>query len=142
MSILNKEMIKQKKRHLSAFLQERVKGALVISCFTALKETDALTAFLFNLEMKEARKKLMALMMMSDPCQLRQQAVDFYSSLFGADECDQLCTAELLQGLPQLNEGASIDTDQELSLEELTTAAQQLSKGLAPGLDWLMADFH
>lgn len=80
--------------------------------------------------------------MMSDPGQMRQHAVDFYSSLCGADECDQRCPAELLHGLPRLNKGERVDMDQELSLEELITAAQQLSKGLALGLDGLTADFY
>lgn len=144
---LNNEIVKQKKRHLSAFLQERVKGALVRSRFMALKDMDAPTAFFFNLEKKEATKKLMACLRLPDglprhPGQMRQHAVDFYSSLFKAEECDQRCAAELLQGLPRLSDGERVDMDRELSLKELTTAAQQLSKGRAPGLDGLSADFY
>ena len=92
----------------------------------ALKDMDAPTAFFFNLEKKEATKNLMACLhlpegrMTSDPGQMRQHAVEFYSSLFRAEECDQSCTAELLQGLPRLSEGEKVDMDQALSLEELT----------------------
>ena len=100
---LNNEIVKQKKRHLSAFLQERVKGALVRCHFMALKDMDATTAFFFNLEKKEATKKLMACLhlpdgrMTSDPGQMRQHAVDFYSSLFRAEECDQRCPSSSQQ---------------------------------------------
>ena len=78
----------------------------------ALKDMDAPSAFFFNLEKKEATKKLMALLRLLDG-RMRQHAVKFYSSLFRAEECDQCCTAELLQGLPRLSQGKRVDMDRE-----------------------------
>ena len=80
--------------------------------------------------------------MTTDPAEMRAHAVDFYSTLFGAEECDQRCVDKLLKGLPQLNDGERADMDRELSLDELTTAVQQLAKGRAPGIDGLSIDFY
>ena len=49
--------LKEKKLELSSYLLERVKGALVLSCFLQFKYMDAPSSFFFNLEKSAAQKK-------------------------------------------------------------------------------------
>ena len=52
------------------------------------------------------------------------------------------CADELLQGLPQLSSEENAILDANISLEELTSAVDQMAPGRAPGLDGLPADFY
>ena len=78
---------------LSSFLQERAKGALVLSRFLQLKDVDAPSSFFFNLERSEAQRKQMSCLMLpggsatTDPAEMRSHAVGFYADLFGAEDC-------------------------------------------------------
>ena len=77
----------------------------------------------------------------SEPAEMRRHAVDFYTDLFGAEECDGEAVAELLQDLPQLSPGERDILSADITLEELTTAISQMAAGKSPGLDGLPADF-
>lgn len=61
---------------------------------------DAPTAFFFNLEKNEVRESIMACLRFLDGrmttglAEMRQHAVDYSSSLFGAEGCDQDCAEE------------------------------------------------
>ena len=77
----------------------------------------------------------------SEPAEMRRHAVDFYTDLFGAEECDGEAVADLLQDLPQLSPGERDTLSSVITLEELTTAVSQMAAGKAPGLDGLPADF-
>ncbi|KAJ8400328.1 hypothetical protein AAFF_G00397110 [Aldrovandia affinis] len=89
---------------------------------------DTPSSFFFNLKKNVARRKHMACLklpggrVIADPGEMRKHAVDFYNVLFGAEDCDKHCVAELLAGLPQLSLGEKAAIDKNLSLEELTTA--------------------
>ena len=137
----------RKRQELGTFLQERVKGALVRSRFLSIRDMDAPTSFFFNLEKREAIRKTMTCLKLpggrvtTDPGEMRRHAVEFYSGLFGAEDCDVHCTEELLEGLPQLSPRERDLLDIDLSLEELTTAVDQMASGRSPGLDGLPIDF-
>jgi len=130
------------------FLQERVKGALVRARFTTVRDMDAPTSFSFNLEKSVSRKKQMVCLRLPDgktttnQAEMRRHAVDFYSTLFIAEDVHRGCQDELLRGLPQLSPEDRIYMDAHISLEELTTAVGQLASGRTPGLDGLPADFY
>ncbi|TWW77691.1 Transposon TX1 uncharacterized 149 kDa protein ORF 2 [Takifugu flavidus] len=100
--------LRQKRQELSSFLQERVKGALVRSRFTSIKEMDAPTSFFFNLERSVSRAKQMLCLrlpdgtMTADQGEMRRHAVDFYGTLYRAEDCSR--EDELLQGLPRLSQ--------------------------------------
>ena len=140
-------LLRERRLELSAFLRERVKGALVRSRFLRLEEMDAPSSFFFNLERSVARRKQMACLQLLDgrvttsPEEMNAHARGFYSNLFGADPCCQESRVELQEGLPQLSEGERTSLDCELTLEELTVAANQMTSGRAPGIDGLSADF-
>uniref|UniRef100_A0A8D3BRM1 Reverse transcriptase domain-containing protein n=1 Tax=Scophthalmus maximus TaxID=52904 RepID=A0A8D3BRM1_SCOMX len=76
----------------------------------------------------------------TSPGEMRSHAVGFYANLFGAEECSKECREELLDGLPQLNQGEKAALA-DLTMEELTTAVHQMSSGKAPGIDGLSSDF-
>lgn len=82
---------------LSAFLTERVKGALVRSHF-------------FNLERSVTRRKQMVCLQLLEGRittvqeEMRAHIRSFYGSLFGAERCCSLqIREELLEHLPQLS---------------------------------------
>ncbi|KAK3515396.1 hypothetical protein QTP70_018899, partial [Hemibagrus guttatus] len=54
--------------------------------------------------------------------EMRKHAVDFYSALYTAENCDSDCTAQLLYGLPQMDAESTAALDCDITLEELTTA--------------------
>ena len=137
----------RKRQELGTFLQERVKGALVRSRYLNIKDMDAPTSFFFNLEKKEAMRKTMTCLKLpggrvtTDPGEMRKHAVEYYTGLFAAEDCDEHCATELLEGLPQLSPQEREVLDRDLSLEELTTAVEQMASGRSPGLDGLPIDF-
>ena len=140
--------LQQKKQHLGSFLRERAKGALVRSRFTSVRDMDAPTSYFFNLEKSISRAKQMVCLrlpdgkMTTDPIEMRQHAVSFYSVLFGKEDNHRESMDELLQDLPQLRPEDRAALDANISLEELTAAVGQMAAGRAPGLDGLPADFY
>lgn len=86
--------LQKKKRELSLILNEKVKGALIRSRFMSLAEMDAPTSFFFfKLEYKVAQQKQMPCLKLPDgritykTIEMRNHAVDFYSSLYAAENC-------------------------------------------------------
>jgi hypothetical protein len=65
---------------------------------------------------------------------------DFYSALYKAEDCDSLCTEQLLHDLPQLGPEQRVALD--ITLQELSTAVMQLSTGRAIGIDGLPSEFY
>lgn len=138
----------KKKKELSAFLQERVKGALVRSRFLQLKDMDAPSSFFFNLERNAVQRKQMACLKLpggrltADQNEMRAHAIDFYTSLFKAEPCSAENRKELLESLPQLSSEERAALDCGLTLEELTMAINQMPSGRAPGIDGLSTNFY
>lgn len=128
-------------------MQERAKGALVRARFTKLQDIDAPTAFFFSLEKSVVKRKQMLCLRLpegkvtTEPSEMRKHAVDFYTDLFKADECDVDSAAELLQGLPQLSSEEQNTLSSELTFDELTAAVSQMASGKAPAIDGLSSDF-
>ncbi|KAJ4922370.1 hypothetical protein JOQ06_021785 [Pogonophryne albipinna] len=128
-------------------MQERSKGALVRARFTKLQDIDTPTAFFFSLEKSVVKRKQMLCLRLpegkvtTEPAEMRKHAVDFYTDLFKADECDVDSAEELLQGLPQLSSEEQNTLSSELTFDELTAAVSQMASGKAPGIDGLSSDF-
>ncbi|KAJ3586500.1 hypothetical protein NHX12_012898, partial [Muraenolepis orangiensis] len=142
-----KTLLQKKRLELSSFLQERVKGALVRCRFLEIKEMDAPTPFFFNLERSVAQRKQMSCLKLpggrvtSSPEEMRDHAMDFYTNLFGGEQCSIEGREEILEGLPQLSPEEKAALDLELTLEELTGAVNQMASGRAPGIDGLSGEF-
>ncbi|KAJ3590726.1 hypothetical protein NHX12_008675, partial [Muraenolepis orangiensis] len=142
-----KTLLQKKRLELSSFLQERVKGALVRCRFLEIKEMDAPTPFFFNLERSVAQRKQMSCLKLpggrvtSSPEEMRDHAMDFYTNLFGGEQCSIEGREEILDGLPQLSPEEKAALDLELTLEELTGAVNQMASGRAPGIDGLSGEF-
>ncbi|KAJ3605666.1 hypothetical protein NHX12_027711 [Muraenolepis orangiensis] len=141
------QLLQKKRLELSSFLQERVKGALVRCRFLEIKEMDAPTPFFFNLERSVAQRKQMSCLKLpggrvtSSPEEMRDHAMDFYTNLFGGEQCSIEGREEILEGLPQLSPEEKAALDLELTLEELTEAVNQMASGRAPGIDGLSGEF-
>jgi len=146
--LILKELWEGKKKELSSILNEKVKGVLVKSRFTAIRDVDGPTTFFFNLERKAGIEKRMFCLKdtnghdSSDPEDMRGIAVEFYSELYAVENTEEQCRNELLQDLPKITQGNRLSLETELNFEELTTAVMGLSSGRAPGLDGLPADFY
>ncbi|KAJ3609130.1 hypothetical protein NHX12_023654 [Muraenolepis orangiensis] len=141
------QLLQKKRLELSSILQERVKGALVRCRFLEIKEMDAPTPFFFNLERSVAQRKQMSCLKLpggrvtSSPEEMRDHAMDFYTNLFGGEQCSIEGREEILEGLPQLSPEEKAALDLELTLEELTGAVNQMASGRAPGIDGLSGEF-
>ncbi|KAJ3605708.1 hypothetical protein NHX12_027752 [Muraenolepis orangiensis] len=139
-------MLQKKRLELSSFLQERVKGALVRCHFLEIKEMDAPTPFFFKLERSVAQRKQMSCLKLpggrvtSSPGEMRNHAMDFYTNLFGGEQCSIEGREEILEG-PQLSPEEKAALDLELTLEELTGAVNQMASGRAPGIDGFSREF-
>ena len=113
-----------------------------------MRDMDGPTSYFFNLESCKSRSKQIISLrppdgpLTSDPAEMRQLAVGFYSDLFTASSCDQGLTNELLQGLPHLDDAESAALDTEITLDELTAAVGQMALGRSPGLDGLPVEFY
>ncbi len=115
----------------------------------SLAEMDAPTTIVFNLEYKVAQQKQMPHLKLPDgritykTIEMRNHAVDFYSNLYAAENCenDEWMT-RLLQGLPQLDCDSKTVLDASITFKEITAAVGQLSSGRSPGIDGLTADFY
>ncbi|KAK2897108.1 hypothetical protein Q8A73_013488 [Channa argus] len=142
-----RRVLQEKRLELSSFLHERIKGALVRSRLLQLEHMDAPSSFFFNLEKSVARRKQMTCLKLpggrltSNPSEMRRHAVDFYSDLFSAEDCNMEHREKLLDGLPQLAQEELAALDSPLTLEELTDVVNQMATGRAPGIDGLSIDF-
>ncbi len=142
-----KERWTEKKKHLGLILDERVKGALIRSHYSSMKDMDAPT-FFFNLEHKVGQQKLMLSLkdnnghVTSDPQEMRKIAVDFYSNLYATEISDEQCRKELLNDLPVLSEDHKELLETDISFEEVSLAVKSLSSRKNPGLDRLPAEFY
>ena len=138
----------QKQKELSTFLHERVKGAFVRARFTSAREMDAPTSFFFSLKKSVVPTKQMVCppfpdgTLTTDQREMRMHTLDFYRSLYRAEDCSRECQDKLLQGLPQLSCSDRGTLDADFSLEELTAAVSQMASGHAPGMDGPPADFY
>ncbi|KAI4903525.1 hypothetical protein NFI96_028300, partial [Prochilodus magdalenae] len=138
--------LQQKRKELSVYLNERVKGALVRSRFTTLAGMEAPSAAFFDLERSVAQHKQMVCLRLpdgqvsTDVTDMRKHAVDFYSALYTAELCDSDCAAQLLQGLPRLDSESRDEPDSHL--QDLAAAVGQLNTGRSPGIDGLPSDFY
>ena len=125
-----------------------MKGALVRSHFLQLKDMDAPTSFFFNLESSVAQRKQVTCLELpggrvtTSPHEMRSHAMDFYTNLFGDEQCRMVGCEELLEGFPWLSDGKKAALDIELTLEELMAAVNQMASGQAPGIDGLMVCFR
>ncbi|KAL2103228.1 hypothetical protein ACEWY4_000096 [Coilia grayii] len=140
--------INEKKKELRSFLQEQAKGALVRARISSIKDMDAPTSYFFNLEKKALHQKHMAFLKRDDgtvttnQSEIRDMAIHFYENLYGKSDCDLRCAERLVQGLPMLSLEGGRTLDQPITFQELTEAVQQMSKGRAPRIDGLPADFY
>lgn len=73
---------------------------------------------------------------------MRKLAVDYYSAVFGEEECDLSNMEVLLTELANLGMAQREALDENLWLQELTTRVCRLSLGKAPGIDGLPAEFY
>ncbi|MGH0134189.1 UNVERIFIED_CONTAM: hypothetical protein FKN15_054542 [Acipenser sinensis] len=102
----------------------------------------------FGLERNTAERKAMCCLRLpggrevSSQAELRRVAVSFYIDLYTDEGCDPGEMEQLLQRLPSLDKEESSGIDTPLVFPELTAAVTQLSKGKAPGLDGLPAEFY
>ncbi|KAL6456163.1 hypothetical protein MHYP_G00360140 [Metynnis hypsauchen] len=140
--------LEELRRDMGAFLLDRAKGALVRARFQLLREMDAPSSFFFNLEKQyNESKQIYALYMSdgrlsSDVREIQDRTVEFFSDLYKAEKCDNDCVDTLLADLPKLALDNKDMLDLPLTLEELKTAAFQISPGRAPGVDGLPVEFY
>lgn len=141
------DTLRQRRSTLSSLLEERVRGAQVRSRFIELRDMDAPSKFFFGLEKKKANSK--RLLCVRLPCgrelfskeDISVAAVNFYQDLYNKEPCNSADLEMLLQDLPRLSKEEQQDMEGNITLQELSTAATQLTSGKAPGIDGLPIDF-
>ena len=80
--------------------------------------------------------------MTTDPREIRDEVVCFYSNLFKAEDVDMQKAEMLQRSLPKISEEEKVELDSVISMQELTEAVGQMSSGRAPGINGLNADFY
>ncbi|GAA6083833.1 mucin-5B-like [Tachysurus ichikawai] len=128
-------LTKKKIQELSSLLQEQAKGALIRARSCSIKDMEAPSTFFFNLETKSVQQKTMCHLcrpdgsITSDPAEMRRPVSNFYRQLYSAESCDAESAEDLLKVLPQILQTQKQELDRTISLQELTEAMSQLSKG-------------
>ncbi len=108
---------------------------------------DAPCAYFFKLERNVVQHNPMLHLRRPDgtithnPNEMRKLAVEFYSGLFDAEQCDDESAADICQDLPKLQPKQRETLDSDITLQELTDAVKQLSLGRSPGIDGITTDF-
>ncbi|TKS65192.1 putative 149 kDa protein ORF 2 [Collichthys lucidus] len=134
---------------LANLLDTKVQGALVRSRVQNITEMDAPSGFFFALEKKHGQKKAILSLLsdtgeeLNEPGQIRQRAVEFYSSLFTSEyeENDTLCEG-FCSELPQVSTEINSQLERPLEMEELHTALQSMQGQRSPGVDGLTVEFY
>lgn len=109
---------------------------------------DAPSAYFLHLERKVAKHKQMVCLRLPDGKRIydirdmRRHAVDYYSNLYSAEHCDENCSAQLFQDLPQIDLDSKTALDIDIYYQELTAALGQLNSGKSPGIDGLQHEFY
>lgn len=78
----------------------------------------------------------------SNVLEMTNHAVDFYSNLYAAEDCDNDCMIQLFQGLPQLNCDSKTALDANITFKEVSDAVANLNIGRSNGMYGLLADFY
>ncbi len=73
---------------------------------------------------------------------MRKLAVEFYSGVFNAEQCDDESAADICQDLPKLQPKQREILDSDITLQELTDAVKQISLRHSPGIDGITTDFY
>ncbi|KAL7842571.1 hypothetical protein SRHO_G00242600 [Serrasalmus rhombeus] len=140
--------LKRKKAVLADLLGITAQGALVRSRFRNVTELDAPSKFFFGLERKNRQKRFMHAVrsesgdLISEPSEIRQQTVSFFSKLFESEWASCRDVEERFFPLQaRITQQSATLLDAELSLEELHEALQGMENGRAPGIDGLPVEF-
>ncbi|TWW71608.1 Transposon TX1 uncharacterized 149 kDa protein ORF 2 [Takifugu flavidus] len=125
------EILQSKKMALASLLDNQVKGALVRSLIQDITEMDNPSRFFFGLEKKRV-----------EPGQIRQRAVEFFSSLYDTEYCgDDGLFDEFCEDLPWLSEETNSRLDRPLRLDKLHAALLSMKGRKSPGVDGLTVEF-
>ncbi len=76
------------------------------------------------------------------PSEMRKLAIAFHTSPFSAGSCDPDAGAELLEGLPRLDEALAASLESTITLDEASAVVQQLNCGWSSGIDGLPSEFY
>ncbi|KAL7824703.1 hypothetical protein SRHO_G00344630 [Serrasalmus rhombeus] len=141
--------LKRKKAALADLLGITAQGALVCSCFRNVTELDAPSKFFFGLERKNGQKRFLHAVrsesgdLVSEPSEIRQQTVSFFSKLFESEWASCRDVEERFFPLQaRITQQSATLLDAELSLGELHEALHCMENGRAPGIDGLLVEFY
>ncbi|KAL6456611.1 hypothetical protein MHYP_G00351550 [Metynnis hypsauchen] len=120
------KVLKRKKAVLADLLGITAQGALVRSRFLNVMELDAPSKFFFGLERKNGQKRFMHAVrsesgdLVSEPSEIRQQTVSFFSKLFESEQASSREVEERFFPLQaRIAQQSATLLDAELSLGEL-----------------------
>ncbi|TWW61013.1 Transposon TX1 uncharacterized 149 kDa protein ORF 2 [Takifugu flavidus] len=142
------ETLQSKKMAFASLLDSQVQGALVRSRIKDLTEMDAPSSFFFGLEKKRGQNLIIHSLLSStgqelvEPGQIRQRAVEFFSSLYESEyRSDDGLFHEFCGDLPRISEEANSQLDRPLQLDELHAALLSMKGRKSPGVDGLTVEF-
>ncbi|TWW77606.1 Transposon TX1 uncharacterized 149 kDa protein ORF 2 [Takifugu flavidus] len=142
------ETLQSKKMVLASLLDSQVQGALVRSRIQDLTEMDAPSSFFCGLEKKRGQNLIIHSLFSStdqelvEPGQIRQRAVEFFSSLYESEYCrDDGLFDEFCGDLPRVSEEANSRLDRPLQLDELHAALLSMKGRKSLGVDGLTVEF-
>ncbi|TWW54587.1 Transposon TX1 uncharacterized 149 kDa protein ORF 2, partial [Takifugu flavidus] len=142
------ETLQSKKMALASLLDSQVQGALVRSWIQDITEMDAPSSFFFGLEKKRGQNLIIHSLLSStgqelvEPGQIRQRAVEFFSSLYESEyRRDNDLFHEFCGDLPRVSEEANSQLDRPLKLDELHAALLSMKGRKSSGVDGLAVEF-
>ncbi|TWW56228.1 Transposon TX1 uncharacterized 149 kDa protein ORF 2 [Takifugu flavidus] len=142
------EILQSKKMALASLLDNQVQGALVRSLIHDITEMNAPSSFFSGLEKKRGQNLLIHSLFSSagqelvEPGQIRQRAVEFFSSLYESEYCrDDGLFNEFCGDLPRVSEETNSRLDRPLQLDELHAALLSMKGRKALGVHGLTVEF-
>lgn len=145
-----KALLENLKNQLDNLYLDKARGAFIRSRARWIEEGEKNSSYFFNLErQRQAKKKISKLsingVVTEDLELINKEVRDFYSNLYCSRYSEASCKSffQSIQGWIDLikDDFKSIMED-DLIIEELDKAINQMAKGKSPGLDGLTVDFY
>ena len=142
------QALAKQRDEMNVLIKNQAKGALVRSRVQYISEMDTSSHFFYNLEKSNfTSKKMCGIRLPSgviteDESDIKAHVRNFYKELYSSLSIDEKSCDSILQNLNKLDHNTSNNLDNEITIQELTLAVEQLGSNKAPGLDGLSSEFY
>uniref|UniRef100_A0A087XR38 Endonuclease/exonuclease/phosphatase domain-containing protein n=1 Tax=Poecilia formosa TaxID=48698 RepID=A0A087XR38_POEFO len=138
------------KSQLDDLFLDKARGAFIRSRARWIEDGEKNSSYFFNLEKQRQSKKMIGKLFINgsiteDPDLINLTIKNFYSNLYCSKYSESNCQSffdEFQECVEKIDSDFKNLMDDDLNIEELDVAMQQMAKGKSPGLDGLTIEFY